>query len=52
MSTGRPTWTRVVGLHLEETTVLDGGNGDADRRADGVVTITLTQNPVFVHRQP
>ncbi len=42
----------VINLQGEETTVLDGGNGDTDRRADGSVTIAATQNPVFVRRQP
>jgi hypothetical protein len=42
----------VVDMRGRTTTVSDGGNGDADRRADGSVTITVTQNPVFVRRSP
>ena len=42
----------VVNLYGAETIVSDGSSGDADRKADGTVTLTVAANPMFVRRQP
>lgn len=42
----------VVSLSGRETVVRDGGGGDADGKVDGVVTITVTTQPVYVRWQP
>jgi len=42
----------IVSLEGKETAVRDGGSGDADGKADGVVTIRVTSKPVYVRRQP
>ena len=38
----------VVALDGSATVVRDGASGDADKRADGAITLAVTQDPIFV----
>ena len=38
----------VVALDGSATIVRDGASGDADKRADGAITLAVTQDPIFV----